>query len=137
MAATSPKYKVRLNSAEKIEELLQEVYDQACRQINEIQNEINKLVNSTNMGAEDFTMEDKAKYFKAMHDLTGDKKSAIQTKLDIVKFMGEVMKYNGNTKEALADKAMAKKTSLNLAQIRAALKDDNDVDNYNLHTMKP
>ena len=72
-----------------------------------------------------------------MHDLTGDKKSAIQTKLDIVKFMGEVMKYNGNTKEALADKAMAKKTSLNLAQIRAALKDDNDVDNYNLHTMKP
>lgn len=137
MAATSAKYKVRLNSAEKIEELLQEVYDQACRQINEIQNEINKLVNSTNMGAEDFTMEDKAKYFKAMHDLTGDKKSAIQTKLDIVKFMGEVMKYNGNTKEALADKAMAKKTSLNLAQIRAALKDDNDVDNYNLHTMKP
>lgn len=137
MATTSPKYKVRLNSTEKIEELLQEVYDQACRQINEIQNEINKLVNSTNMGAEDFTMEDKAKYFKAMHDLTGDKKSAIQTKLDIVKFMGEVMKYNGNTKEALADKAMAKKTSLNLAQIRAALKDDNDVDNYNLHTMKP
>ena len=106
MAATSAKYKVRLNSAEKIEELLQEVYDQACRQINEIQNEINKLVNSTNMGAEDFTMEDKAKYFKAMHDLTGDKKSAIQTKLDIVKFMGEVMKYNGNTKEARATPAI-------------------------------
>ena len=36
--------KVRLSSVEKIEELLQEVYDQACRQINEIQNEINKLI---------------------------------------------------------------------------------------------
>ena len=39
------RYKVRLNSAEKIEELLQEIYDQACKQITEIQNEINKLVN--------------------------------------------------------------------------------------------
>ena len=29
----SKKYKVRLNSVEKIEELLQEVYDLACRQI--------------------------------------------------------------------------------------------------------
>ena len=47
----SKRIKVRLNSVEKIEELLQEVYDQACRQINEIQNEINKLINSTN----DFT----------------------------------------------------------------------------------
>ena len=36
--------KVRLSSVEKIEELLQEVYDQACRQINEIQNEINRLI---------------------------------------------------------------------------------------------
>ena len=38
------RYKVRLNSCEKIEELLQEIYDQACRQLNEIQNELNKLV---------------------------------------------------------------------------------------------
>ena len=67
--------KVRLNSVEKIEEVLQEVYDQACRQINEVQNEINKLINSTNLASDDFTMEDKAKYFKAIHDLTGDKKS--------------------------------------------------------------
>jgi hypothetical protein len=68
------RYKVRLNSNEKIEELLQEVYDLACRQINEIQNEISKLINSTNLGADDFTMDDKAKYFKAMHDLNQDKK---------------------------------------------------------------
>ena len=40
------RYKVRLNSVEKIEELLQEIYDQSCRQITEIQNEINKLTNS-------------------------------------------------------------------------------------------
>ena len=55
----SKRIKVRLNSVEKIEELLQEVYDQACRQINEIQNEINKLINSTNLGSEDFSMDDR------------------------------------------------------------------------------
>ena len=122
--------KVRLSSVEKIEELLQEVYDQACRQINEIQNEINKLINSTNLGSDDFTMDDKAKYFKAIHDLTGDKKSAIQTKLDIVKFMGEMVKHNGDAKAVVNDKAFAKRTSLNLNDIRNALNDGNDGDNY-------
>lgn len=124
--------KVRLSSAEKIEEVLQEVYDQACRQINEIQNEINKLINSTNLGSEDFTMDDKAKYFKAIHDLTGDKKSAIQTKLDIVKFMGEMIKHSGDAKTVVNNKEFAKKTSLNLSDIRAALKDDGDTDTYKL-----
>lgn len=122
--------KVRLSSVEKIEELLQEVYDQACRQINEIQNEINKLINSTNLGSDDFTMDDKAKYFKAIHDLTGDKKSAIQTKLDIVKFMGEMVKHSGDAKAVVNDKTFAKRTSLNLNDIRNALNDENDGDNY-------
>jgi hypothetical protein len=124
--------KVRLNSVEKIEEMLQEVYDQACRQINEIQNEINKLINSTNLGSDDFTMEDKAKYFKAIHDLTGDKKSAIQTKLDIVKFMGEMVKHSGDAKSVINDKSFAKRTSLNLNDIRSALNNDGDADNYTI-----
>jgi conjugal transfer/entry exclusion protein len=124
--------KVRLNSSEKIEEVLQEVYDQACRQINEIQNEINKLINSTNLASEDFTMEDKAKYFKAIHDLTGDKKSAIQTKLDIVKFMGEMIKHSGDVKAVMADKTFTKRTSLNFNDIRNALKENDDTDNYNV-----
>ena len=122
--------KVRLNSVEKIEEVLQEVYDQACRQINEVQNEINKLINSTNLASEDFTMEDKAKYFKAIHDLTGDKKSAIQTKLDIVKFMGEMVKHGGDAKSVVNDKAFTKRTTLNLNEIRNAL--SSDTDNYTI-----
>lgn len=128
--------KVRLSSIEKIEELLQEVYDQACRQINEIQNEINKLINSTNLGSDDFTMDDKAKYFKAIHDLTGDKKSAIQTKLDIVKFMGEMVKHSGDAKAVVNDKAFAKRTSLNLNDIRNALNGNDDSDNYTLKNNK-
>ena len=75
-------------------------------------------------------MDDKAKYFKAIHDLTGDKKSAIQTKLDIVKFMGEMVKHSGDAKAVVNDKAFAKRTSLNLNDIRNALNDGNDGDNY-------
>lgn len=127
------RYKVRLNSTEKLEELLQEIYDQACRQINEVQNEINKLASSTNLGSEDFTMEDKAKYSKAIHDFLGDKNKAISSKIEIAKFLGEVIKYNGNAKDAVNDKNFQKRTSLNLDEIRAAIKDDGgDTNTYNV-----
>lgn len=125
-------YKVKLNSIDKVEELLQEVYDQSCRQINEIQNEINKLINSTNLGSEDTTMDDKAKYFKAMHDMTADKTKAIALKLEITKFMGELIKKSGDIAAVVNDKNYAKKTSLNLDQIREAMNDDGDVDSYKL-----
>lgn len=126
------KYKVRLNSVEKIEELLQEVYDQACRQINEIQNELSKLINSTNLGADDFTMDDKAKYFKAYNDLNQNKSKAIQTKLDIAKFMGEIVKRGGDVNSTVNDKNIQKRSSLNLKDLRSALTQDNDTDNYTL-----
>jgi len=128
------RYKVRLNSIEKIEELLQEVYDQACRQINEIQNELSKLINSTNLAADDFTMEDKAKYFKALNDLMNNKKSAIQTKLDIAKFMGEIVKKGGDINSVVNEKNAQKRTSLNLKNLRSILEQDGetDTDNYKL-----
>lgn len=126
------RYKVKLNSVEKVEELLQEIYDQACRQLNEIQNEINKLTNSTNLGSEDITMDDKAKYFKAMHDMTTDKTKAIALKLDVAKFMGELIKKSGDLASVVNDKNYTKKTSLNLDQIRDAINDSGDVDTYNL-----
>jgi hypothetical protein len=120
-----------LNSFDKVEELLQEVYDQACRQLNEIQNEMNKLVNSTNLGADDFTMEDKAKYFKAMHDLNIDKKAALQYRLDIVKFMGEIVKHNGDASSVLNNKNYAKRSSLNFDALRKAANNDESI-TYNL-----
>jgi hypothetical protein len=118
------KYKVKLNSLDKVEELLQEIYDQACRQINEVQNEINKLTVSTNLGADDVTMEDKAKYSKAMHDFMGDKLKAIATKFEVAKFMGEMIKRGGDAAAIINDKTYAKKTSLNLDDIRNAISDD-------------
>lgn len=125
------KYKVRLNSIEKVEALLQEVYDQACRQINEIQNQINKIENSTNLGLDEITIEDKVKYSKAIHDFMTDKIKAINTKFEIAKFMGELIKHSGDAAAVVNDKNYAKKTSLNLDGIRAAM-DDGDTTTYNI-----
>ena len=120
------KYKVRLNSIEKIEELLQEIYDQACRQLNEIQNEMNKLINSTNLGAEDVSIDVKATYAKSIHDFIGDKQKAIAAKFEVAKFMGEILKHNGDASATVNDKNFKKRTSLNLDQIKNMLVDDND-----------
>jgi predicted YcjX-like family ATPase len=130
---TKKNYKVRLNSVEKIEELLQEIYDQACRQINEIQIEINKLTVSTNLGTDETTMDDKAKYAKAIHDYIGDKSKAIAAKFEIAKFMGELIKHNGDLNATANDNNFKKRTSLNLKEIRDVLdEDNNDKTTYNL-----
>lgn len=126
------KYKVKLNSAEKIEELLQETYDQTCRQINEIQNEINKLTVSTNLA--DASIEEKAKYAKAIHDYTGDKTKAIMLKFEIAKFMGEILKHNGDVGGALNDQGFVKATKLDLTKIRAELSKSQDSDKYILNS---
>lgn len=125
-------YKVKLNSLEKVEDLLQEIYDQACRQITAVENEINKLTNSTNLGRDEVTMEDKAKYSKAMHDYLGDKLKAIAAKLEVAKFMGELIKKGGDAAAVINDKNYVKKTSLNLDDIRNAIEDDGDVNKYDL-----
>ena len=86
------KYKLKLNSPEKIETLLQELYNEACKNIELVQNEMNKLSNS--MQLNDETTEAKAKYAKAMNDYITSKDK------EIAKLMSEIMKYNGNVKKA-------------------------------------
>lgn len=95
------KYKLKLNSVEKIEELLQELYEEADKNIVEIQTEMNKLSNSVELNNE--IVESKAKYAKAMNDFIANKNKAITTKLDIAKLMSEILKYNGNVKLAMTE----------------------------------
>lgn len=97
----SKKYKLKLNSVEKIEELLQELYEEADKNIVEIQNEMNKLSNSVQLNEE--IVDAKAKYAKAMNDYISNKDKAIGRKLDIAKLMSEILKYNGNIKLAVTE----------------------------------
>ena len=46
MGVVKRKYRLRVNSIDKIEELLQEIYDEADKTIVEVQNQLNKLTSS-------------------------------------------------------------------------------------------
>lgn len=95
------KYKLKINSPEKIEVLLQELYNDACKNIEQVQNEMNKLTNSVNLNDE--AMDAKAKYAKAMNDFITSKDKAIGKKLDIAKLMTEILKFNGNVSKTFSE----------------------------------
>lgn len=94
-------YKLKLDSKEKIEELLQEIYTEACKNIEEAQNEINKISNSTDLNSE--IIDGKAKYAKAINDFISTKDKAIARKFEIAKLMSEVIKFNGNVGKAFSE----------------------------------
>lgn len=120
---------IKLNSNEKIEQLLQESYDLTCKQINDIQNEMNKLSNSCNLS--DITIEEKTKYAKAMNDFIGSREKAISKKFEIAKLMAEIVKHNGDVNETLNDKNSVKNIGnmINISKLREAMKEqmNNDV----------
>lgn len=88
------KIKIKLNNPARLEDLLQELYSEACQNIEQIQTEMNKLSNSIRLNEE--IMDAKTKYAKAMNDYIANKGKAINIKLDIAKLMSEVIKYQGN-----------------------------------------
>lgn len=88
------KYKVKLNSIEKIEEICQIQYDEANQNVVRLQDEINKLASSTNLN--ECSVDERAKFAKAMNDYITNKDKAIGRKLEIAKLMVEIYKHNGN-----------------------------------------
>lgn len=128
------KYNVKLNSLEKIEQLLQETYDLATKQIVHIQDEINKLTNSSPLA--DSTMDEKAKYAKAMHDFMGDRDKAITRKFEIAKFMGEVLKHNGDVENTVNDSKAMSNMKMDITAIRNAVKDMASADKPNVYELK-
>ena len=72
------KYTVKLNNIDKIEQLLQETYNLACQQFIQIQNEINKVANSTKLSELD--IDGKEKYGKIMNNYIAMQKKSITQK---------------------------------------------------------
>ena len=116
------KYKVKLNNVDKIEELLQENYDLACQQHTLIQNEINKIMNTTTVNNLD--IDGKEKYGKIMKEYFTLQQKAITIKMDVAKLMSEIIKHNGDVNKALNDDNM-KKSSLDISKLRKLAKDVN------------
>ena len=93
------KFKIELNNANNVRDLLQETYRLADQQLVQAQDEMNKLANATRL--QDEVMDSKQKYSKAMNDYLTIKDKAIRTKLDIAKLMTDIMNHNGDIKEAV------------------------------------
>lgn len=109
------KYTVKLNNTEKIEALLQETYNQACQQHTMIQEEINRLSNSTTF--KDLDIDGKEKYGKTMSNYFTLQQKAIGQKFDIAKLMAEIVKHGGDVKSAI-DASKAAPTTLDLDKLR-------------------
>jgi len=123
------KFKIKLNNNDKIEELLQETYDLACQQYNSIQNEINKMANTTVI--KDLDIEGKEKYGKIMNNYIALQQKSIGQKFDIAKLMAEVVKFGGDVKSAI-DASKAMPTTLDLTKLRKLAIDatTNDAEEY-------
>lgn len=124
------KYKLKLNSIDKIEELLQELYEESDKIIVEIQNEMNKLSTSVQLNNE--IVDAKAKYAKAMNDFITNKDKAIGRKLDIAKLMSEVLKYNGNVKMAITEGEIPDWNEITDALVAKSEEETDNVEKYQL-----
>jgi hypothetical protein len=114
------KFKIEINSKEKLEGLLQESYDLATSQIKTANDEISKLSNSCIL--KDYSMDEKSKYYKAINDLMVIKDKAISRKIEISKLLSEILKYNGDINEALNNENIKSTTqSFNFDSIRDAI----------------
>ena len=126
------KFKLKVNNIDKIEQLLQETYNLACQQYTVIQDEMNKVANATKV--KDLDIEGKEKYSKIMANYLALQQKSIVQKYDIAKLMSDIIKYNGNMDDALAD-SKKNNSSLDIGRLRALAKQaqtggDNEVQVY-------
>lgn len=120
------KYTVKLNNIEKIEQLLQETYDLANRQTTAIQEEINKIANTTIIN--DLDIDGKEKYGKIMNNYIALQQKAIQQKFDISKLMAEVLKHSGDVNSAINESKKGA-TTLDLTKLKELAKNANTQSN--------
>ena len=114
------RFKIELNNASNIRDLLQETYKLADQQLVQAQDEMNKLANATRL--QDEVKDTKQKNSKAMNDYLTIKDKAIRTKLDIAKLMTEIMNHNGNVKEAIEQGGVSNAT-FDLKKIKQMVND--------------
>lgn len=132
MALQNKKYTVKLNNLDKIEQLLQETYDLACRQNNQIQDEINKIANTTIIN--DLDIDGKEKYAKIINNYLALLQKSTAQKMDIAKLLTEVVKHNGDVKGAINDTKNIS-TALDLDKLRNLAKEistNEDNEHYQL-----
>jgi len=126
------KQDIKVNNTTSLEGLMQEVYNDACGQINDAQRTINELQTSTTQ--ED--VEDATKIAKAKIDAQKIKDSGIKIKLEVAKLQSDIIKHSGNTEKAVEERYEGKAQIKDFKAIRDminnqanGIEDDNEDNN--------
>lgn len=125
------KQDIKVNNTNSLEGLMQEVYNDACGQINDAQRTINELQSSTT--PED--VEDATKIAKTKIDAQKIKDSGIKIKLEVAKLQSDIIKHSGNTEKAVEERYEGKAQLKDFKTIREMLNNQaNGVENDNEDT---
>lgn len=117
MMSRRKKQTIKVNDNDSLQGLLQEVYNNACAQINDAQ----KVVNEVTSGSDPEDVDDWTKIAKAKTDALKVKDSAIKIKLDITKLQNEIIKHSGSLSAAVKDNPEVVSNN-DFAKIRELLK---------------
>ncbi len=112
------KQEVKVNNTESLEGIMQEVYNDACLNINEAQRTINELTT----GATPDGVDDLTKIAKEKGNLLKVKDSAIRLKLDVAKLQSDIIKNNGNAESAIEERSNGTATLSDFKSIREMFK---------------
>jgi hypothetical protein len=125
MPARKRKHDVKVNDNESLEGLMQETYNDACLQINDVQRTINELTTGSNPeGVDDLT-----KIAKEKGNLLKVKDSAIRVKLEIAKLQSDIIKNRGDANAAIAERADGKVSLSDFKSIREMFRKGQDINN--------
>ena len=112
------KQQIKVNNTEALEGLMQEVYNDACSQINDAQRTMNELTTSTTVS----DVDDAAKIAKAKTDAQKVKDSGIKIKLEVAKLQHDIIKHSGNADKAIEERYDGKASPHDFKNIRDLIK---------------
>jgi hypothetical protein len=125
MPARKRKHDVKVNDNESLEGLMQETYNDACLQINDVQRTINELTTGANPdGVDDLT-----KVAKEKGNLLKVKDSAIRVKLEIAKLQSDIIKNRGDANAAIAERSDGKVSLDDFKSIREMFRKGQNTNN--------
>lgn len=120
------KQQIKVNNSTSLEGLMQEVYNDACSQINDAQRTINELTNSTT--AED--VDDATKIAREKSNAQKIKDSGVKIKLEVAKLQADIIKHNGNLEDVNQARTASGAPSLDdFKQLRTWVKNGGNDDN--------
>lgn len=126
------KQQIKVNNTTALEGLMQEVYNDACSQINDAQRTMNELTTSTTPA----DVDDVTKIAKAKTDALKVKDSGIKIKLDIAKLQSDIIKHGGNIEKGLEERYEGKASSHDFKNIRDLIKNaGSDTEDNNEETI--